>query len=170
MATCGLSAVTETVAAVIPGVDCAAIVVPGPAGTISAEAVRGDLPPVMMDLHNEIGQGPWLDALTAVSRIRIADIRTESRWPLFRRRAAVLGTLSMLCTPVAISTSVAGSLCLISKTAGTFDDQAGNLAAVFAEHAAIALAGAEIMEQMHESLSTRVLSGRPRGSSWSGTS
>jgi transcriptional regulator with GAF, ATPase, and Fis domain len=170
IATCGLSAVTETVMAAIPGVDCAAVVVLGPAGIISAQAVRGDLPPVVMDLQNEIGQGPWLDAVTAMSQIRVRDIRTEGRWPLFCGRAAVLGALSMLCSPVTIGTSVGGSLCLISNTAATFGDQAGNLAAVFAEHAAIALAGAEIMEQMHESLSTRVLSGRPRGSSWSGTS
>ena len=58
IAACGLSAVTETVAAVIPGADCAAIVVPGAPGTIGAQAVRGDLPPLVVYVQNQIGQGP----------------------------------------------------------------------------------------------------------------
>ena len=160
---CGLSAVIERVTAAIPGADCGAVVVPGPARTIGARAVQGDLSSLVVDLQNEIGQGPWLDAVTTGSWIRIRDTRAEGRWPLFRGPAAALGALSMLCTPVVIGGSAAGSLCMISKTAGTFDGQAGDLAAVFAEHAAIALAGAELTRLMRESLNTQVLFAQAKG-------
>ena len=52
--------------------------------------------------------------------------------PLFGGRAPEMGALSMLCAPITAGPAVIGSLCLISETAGAFDDQAQDLAALFA--------------------------------------
>ena len=152
-----LCTVTEMVTAAIPGTDGAAVVVPGPGGVPLVRAVQGDLPAALMDLQNDVGQGPWREAVTAASRIRIPDVRIESRWPLFCGRATTLGALSLLCTPMTPGTSVTGSLCLISRTAGIFDSQAGQLAAGFAEDASLALISTEITEQMREALNSRAI-------------
>jgi ANTAR domain len=57
----------------------------------------------------------------------------------------------------------AGFLSLISRTAGAFDDQAQDLAAVFAQHAAIALAGKESLRQLQEALRSRDAIGQAKG-------
>ena len=61
----------------------------------------------------------------------------------------------MLSALMTAGPAVTGSLCLISRTAGAFDDQAQDLAAVFAEHAAIGLAGSNSVRHLREALSTR---------------
>ena len=150
-----LAIITETAATVLPGADGAAVVVPAPDGTLDTRTAYGALPRAVVALQNEIGQGPCLDALTWAAPIRIPDIRDEGRWPLFSGPAAAIGALSMVCRPMMAGPAVIGSLCLISETAGAFDDQAGDLTAVFAEHAAIALAGDEALRPLQEALSTR---------------
>ena len=114
--------ITETVAAVVPGADCAAVVIAAPDGTLGTRAAHGALPGAVIDLHNKTGQGPCLDAVMPATQIWIRDIRDEYRWPLFRSRAAEIGALSMLFAPMTAGPAVIGSLCLTSGTAGALDD------------------------------------------------
>ncbi len=158
----GLAIITEAAARTIPGADGAAVVVPAGSGKLEARAVHGDLPAVM-GLENEVGQGPCLDALTRTSQVWVTDVATERRWPLFGGRAAATGALSMLCTPLSAGAVVYGSLSLVSRTAGAFNEDSASLADVFAAHAVIALAGARQRSQLSAALASRDVIGQAKG-------
>ena len=153
-----------TAATIIPGADCAAVVVAAGHGKLEARAVHGDLPAAVMGLQNEIGQGPCLDAVAQTDQIRISDITAEERWPLFHGRAAAIGAFSTICTPLAAGTAIYGSLSLVAKTAGALGDESASLAAVFAAHATIALAGAVSLRRLSTALDTRDVIGQAKAS------
>lgn len=158
----GLAVITEAAVRIIPGADGGAVVVPVGPGKLEVRAVHGDLPAVM-NLHNEVGQGPCLDALTRTGHIWVTNVATERRWPQFGRRAAASGALSMLCTPLSAGAVVYGSLSLVSRTAGAFDEEAAQLADAFAAHAVIALAGARQRSQLSAALRRRDVIGQAKG-------
>ena len=158
----GLAIIAEAAARIIPGADCAAVVVPAGPGKLEARAVHGDLPAVL-GLENEVGQGPCLDALTRTGQVRVTNVETERRWPLFGGRAAATGALSMLCTPLSAGAVVYGSLSLVSRTAGAFNEDSAGLADVLAAHAVIALAGARQRSQLSAALGRRDVIGQAKG-------
>ena len=121
------------------------------------------MPAAVMGLQNEIGQGPCLDAVAQTDQIRISDITAEERWPLFHGRAAAIGAFSTICTPLAAGTAIYGSLSLVAKTAGALGDESASLAAVFAAHATIALAGAVSLRRLSTALDTRDVIGQAKG-------
>jgi transcriptional regulator with GAF, ATPase, and Fis domain len=158
----GLAIITEAAAKVIPGADGAAVVVPAAPGRLEARAVHGDLPAVL-GLENEVGQGPCLEALTRTGQVRVTNVKTERRWPLFGSRAAATGALSMLCTPLSAGAVIYGCLSLVSRTAGAFDAGCASLADVLAANAVIALAGARQRSQLRAALGRRDVIGQAKG-------
>jgi transcriptional regulator with GAF, ATPase, and Fis domain len=158
----GLAIITEAAANIIPGADTAAVVVRTRDG-LDARAVHGDLPLAIVDLHNEIGQGPCLDAVAQTSQIQVSDTTAEPRWPLFGERAPAIGAGSLSCTPLAAGTVTYGFLILVAKTAGTLNEESARLAAAFAQHAAVALAGTESRQQLSAALTSRDVIGQAKG-------
>ena len=96
-----------------------------------------------------------------------------SLWPMFAARALDAGIESMLAFRLFVCEETLGALDLYSRQRGAFDESARAFGTVFAAHAALALAGAEVhahdltvAEGLQEALITRVSSGRRRGYSW----
>jgi ANTAR domain len=79
---------------------------------------------------------------------------------LFGGRAAATGALSMLCTPLSAGAVVYGSLSLVSRTAGAFNEETAGLADA---HAVIALAGARQRSQLSAALGRRDVIGQAKG-------
>jgi GAF domain-containing protein len=157
-----LAAVAEAAAKLIPGADCAALVIPAQGGRLRALAASGEAARALPDLEHETGQGPCTDAVRETSTVLVPDIVAVSRWPAFRERAAALGIAGVACAPIAAS-AAHGSLVLTSASAGTLSPESERLAAALAAHVSIALAAAESRRQLSVALTNRDLIGQAKG-------
>ena len=126
-------------------------------------AAHGPVPPLVMALQNETGEGPCLETVAVGAPVRLVDTTDDQRWPLFTPRVAGLEVGSMLCTPLAAQNVVFGSLSLMSKAPGAFDEEAEVLAAVFAAHAALALSGVKDTRDLTLMAQTRDVIGQAKG-------
>jgi len=158
-----LTVITDGAVTLIDGAEQSAVVVPCGLGRLDAKAVHGDLPPLLMGLQNDVGEGPCLEAVAQTSQVVVSEVSTETRWPLFSARVTSLGVGSMLCTPLAAHDRILGSLSLISSRPRAFDQEAAGLAAVFATHAALALVGVEEVRNLKAMASSRDLIGQAKG-------
>jgi GAF domain-containing protein len=158
-----LALVAEAAVKIIPAADGAAIVVPAATGELRVRAAHGDLPLVVAELQNELGQGPCLEAAAQRGQILVRDTAAERDWPGFTGRAAAAGAASIMCTPLTAGPKMDGCLILVSKTPDAFDEERARLAAAFAAHAGIALAGAESRRQFGVAVATRDVIGQAKG-------
>jgi GAF domain-containing protein len=107
--------------------------------------------------------GPCIDAAEQQQLVTIPDTRSEQRWEGFGARAASVGVLSMICLPLYVGRERLGSLSLYSGRPGAFTQQHERVAALFATHAALALAEARRLEHVRTALSSRQLIGQATG-------
>jgi GAF domain-containing protein len=148
---------------IVPGADCAAIVVPDGQQRLTARAVCGQLPPEVVRLQSDLGEGPCLTAVAQTDRVCVPDVARDPRWPRFASRAAAWGVRSMICTPLVLGTTVLGSLSLGSAAVDAFDEESASLAAIFAAHTTTALAAAEGRRQLSAAISSRDIIGQAKG-------
>jgi GAF domain-containing protein len=158
-----LTQVTAAATRMIPGADDAAIVVPADGGKLGVRAAQGDLSRAVARLQPEIGAGPCLEAEAWTGQILLRDTAADARWPAFGARAAAIGARSIACAPLVADGSRYGILLLIARRAGAFDEPGTRLAAAFAAHAGLALAGAEARRQFGVALSGRDVIGQAKG-------
>lgn len=135
------------------------------AGSWSDEAVHE-----IEKLEYEIGEGPCVDAILREATFE-SDLRDqESRWPTFVARALAAGFESILAFRLFSAEDTLGALDLYSTARGAFDEAARAFGAVYAAHAAMALAGAqvhehdvELVDHLHDALVARDVIGQAKG-------
>lgn len=132
---------TEAALAQIPAADAAGVTVPG-THRFTTVAATSDLPARVDALQYEFG-GPCLDALLgAAEQVRVDDLATEARWPLFTAAAlAQTPARSMLSSRLYLdpATPIA-ALNLYSATPHAFDATCTRAVALLSAHAAPAAA------------------------------
>lgn len=130
---------------------------------VDSHVSTGELPKRVDALQNELGQGPCLDAVYEQQTVRVNDLSTAERWPLFAPRAAEAGALSMLAFQLYVQGNNLGSLNLFSSRRGAFTDESEHIGLLFAAHSAVAFADLQMREQLHDALATRDLIGQAKG-------
>jgi GAF domain-containing protein len=117
----------------------------------------------------ETGEGPCLDAIRAAEPTKIVSLQRETRWPRFTERAVDVGLESSYSVPLLVEGDVVGALNLYSLSRA-FTEQDEQLAARFAEQAAVSLANAraynrsrELVNHLREALESRDLIGQAKG-------
>jgi transcriptional regulator with GAF, ATPase, and Fis domain len=136
------------------------------AGAWSNELVRE-----LEKMEYEVGEGPCVDAIWERPMFESSDLRDEiSLWPTFAARALDAGIESMLAFRLFASEETLGALNLYSGRRGAFDESTRAFGTVFAAHAALALAGAQIhardlavADGLREALATRDVIGQAKG-------
>lgn len=89
----------------------------------------------------ETGESPALAAVRTGEPITSADLVTEPRWPAYSARVvAQTPVRSLLIFPLCLDGTTHGLLCLYDERPNFFTDAVREAAAVFADHATIALA------------------------------
>ncbi len=81
---------------VIPGCDEGSISIVTARRQVRSEAASGELPRLVDELQEQTGQGPCLDAAYRHETVRVADMASEPRWPLFTTGALAVGAAGML--------------------------------------------------------------------------
>jgi GAF domain-containing protein len=156
-----LTAITECAVRAVPGAEAAGLtlVVGGDLHTLAATE---DYVRLADAAQTELRAGPCLEAMDSRGSVLVADIRVERRWPTFVPRAVELEIFSIISFCLFLEGSTLGALNLYSRAAAFTDDSAA-VGSLFASQAAIALAGAERVEQLSEAVWTRDVIGQAKG-------
>lgn len=158
-----LEDVVQAAVRLIPGCDEGSISVVLGRRTVTSEAASGELPRTIDALQAETGQGPCMDAAYKQVTVRVADMTTETRWPLFASRAAEAGAVGMLSIQLYVEGDDIGALNLYSHKAGAFTDESEHIGLLFAAHAATAYMGARDRSGLMATVTTRNLIGQAQG-------
>lgn len=130
---------------------------------LTSHALTGELPVQLDAIQEEVQQGPCLDTVFEQQTVRVDDLATEERWPLFARRASATGAASMLFLQLYVEGDNLGSLNLYARTPAAFTDESEQVGLLFAAHAAIAYAGARKAAQLATAVVSRDLVGQAKG-------
>ena len=114
-------------------------------------------------LQYESGEGPCLLCLGGQLTMRVDDLLTDERWPSWGPRAAALGIGSMRCFSLRADERTLGVLTLYSPKPAGFTDEDDAVGAVFAAHAAMALASAQSEEGLMAALENHNVIGQAQG-------
>jgi GAF domain-containing protein len=147
----------------IPGVEEASISVVFDRKTVQSRAPSGSLPSLIDQLQTRLGQGPCLEAAYEEHTVRVPDMRTESRWPVFVARAREAGVGSMLAFQLFVEQQNLGALNLYSRHPNAFTGESEYIGLMVATHAALAYAEANEVGHLTASLSTRDKIGQAKG-------
>jgi transcriptional regulator with GAF, ATPase, and Fis domain len=123
----------------------------------------GDILRAVDRAQYDLGQGPCVETLYEHKTVRAPDLASEQRWPEFAKRATELGAGSMLGVQLYVAGDDLGALNLINGSRDAFDEEAEEMALLFAAHAAIALADAEKRDNLNSALSSRDVIGQAKG-------
>jgi GAF domain-containing protein len=148
--------------ALIPGADCAkiSIVENDQLQTITATSA---LTSSLDTAQQAAGHGPCLEAIRAKKAIRCDDLRTDTRWPRFALSATTAGVHSVLSAPIGIPGESGATLTLFGFRAEAFRPDSEAVAAMLANHAAIALLHDKRERQFEAALATRDVIGQAKG-------
>jgi GAF domain-containing protein len=158
-----LQGITEAAIGTIPGVEWAGITLVTDRRQLETRAPTNPIVARVDVEQYDAGEGPCLSALWDDMVVRADDIETESRWPIWAKQVRGLGVGSMLAFRLFVRGNVLGALNTYAPAAGAYDDDSESVGALFAAHAAIALSGAEEIEQLRRAASTRDVIGQAKG-------
>ncbi len=165
-----LQRIVDVAAETIDGCDGAGLLLVS-RGKIVAGAWSNELVHEIEKMEYEIGEGPCVDAIWERPTFESSDLRDQiSLWPTFAVRALDAGVESMLVFRLFASEETLGALDPYSGCRGAFDESARAFGTVFAAHAALTRAGAQIHERdlavadgLREALTTRDVIGQAKG-------
>ena len=158
-----LNGITQAAVDNVPGAQFAGITVVKGHRDVDTPAWTDELVRATDRAQYETGQGPCLNSVYEEQTVRVADMRSEQRWPEFAKRAVDLGVGSMLSIQLYVTGDNLGALNLYSEATEAFDDESEHVGLLLAAHAAIAMAGAQQQEQLVQSITTRDLIGQAKG-------
>lgn len=132
--------------------------------SIETRGASDPVPHAVDKVQYEADEGPCLDAMRDEETIRADDLSREPRWSHFAERAAKeTGVNSILSFRLFVEKDTMGALNLYSTRVDAFDEETERVGAVFAAHAAVAMAGAREAQQKDEAIRTRDVIGQAKG-------
>lgn len=152
-----LTAVCRLAVEHIPGCEGAGVSLLG-RGSLRSVGTTGETVTAMDQLQYEAGDGPCLYALHHRRVVEVVDLATDPRWPVLGPSAVrATGLHSVLAFSLSAGDRVLGALNLYSFKVAAFRAKPNTvgLGALFASHAAVALAGAQALEGLRSALESR---------------
>lgn len=147
----------------IPGVEEASFSVVTGGKEVETVAPSSELLRRLDDLQVSLTEGPCLEAIYSERTIRVRDMAAETRWPGFAAKATEAGVGSMLAFQLFVVGDNLGALNLYSSRIDAFDEDSEHVGLIVASHAAVALADAQQVRQLHEAMQSRDLIGQAKG-------
>ena len=165
---------------VVRGAEAASLTLIGPDGAWMTPAFTGPLAQRVDAMQYALGQGPCLEAATAVewTAILVRDLPSEKRWPALAAQGAATGARSVMSVSlfagpnlgVRGSDQAVGSLNLYAGRAAAFGESERDTGLLLALYAALALAATdaindagEQIDQLKEAMATRNVIGQAQG-------
>lgn len=158
-----LKGIVEAAVVTVPGAQHASISQVRRGREVQTLAATGELPRTIDRAQYETGEGPCLDSLWHEQTVRLSDLRTETRWPDFIKRARELGTGSMLAVQLFVTVDGLGALNLSSEKVSAFDDESEHIGILFAAHASVAMSNERDQHDLRAAVRTREVIGQAQG-------
>ena len=175
-----LHGMAQVAVQVVPGAEAASLTLVGDGGALATPVFTGALAQRMDAMQSGLGQGPCLEAATAVewTAILVRDLPDDTRWPAIVAQGADAGARSVLSVSLFAGPTLGaggvqqavGSLNLYASTAGAFGESERDTALLLALYAALALAATEAIsdageqiDQLKEAMTTRTVIGQAQG-------
>lgn len=158
-----LQRVVDLAVQMVPGCDFAGISLRRSKGKIETPALTDPIVRALDDAQYELDEGPCLDAIRGQDTYLIEDTGRESRWPRWAPLAAELGARSVLSVRLATAEQVVGGLNMYSARPYAYDDDAMQIAHVYAAHASAAVAVTEQVAGLRTALQNRHTIGMAQG-------
>lgn len=158
-----LSTVVGAARDLVPGVMAASISVTEGRRTIRCCAASDDMPGLVARLQEYAGEGPCLDAAYEQRLVRVPDLRSEPRWPIFAPSAEAAGATSMMCFRLHLDGDDLGALNLYGSDYQVFDEESEDAGWLVSAHAAVVFVDAQRICQLKQALATRDVIGQAKG-------
>ncbi|WP_435768819.1 GAF and ANTAR domain-containing protein [Nocardioides sp. SYSU DS0651] len=158
-----LSAIVRAAVETVPGFDDVGISVAHPDGEIETLAGTGLLVWELDDWQYKLGEGPCYDAIRGAGVRLMHDADAEERWPNYLAKARTKGLRSQMGLQLYTDDGTVGGLNFYSTSRTGIDEDAVELAELFATHAAIALGRARHEDDLNQSVVSRQVIGTAVG-------
>ena len=156
--------IVESALEVVPEAGHASLTVLRRRGRFDSIGATSDLAVEADEAQYSLHEGPCVDAIEAADFFRSGDVGQDERWPSWGPRAAALGMRSLLSVQLLDQGKPIGALNMYSEQSGRFGDRdVVDLAALYATHAALALAASEQLRGLETAMSSRHAIGLAQG-------
>ena len=150
-------------AVTIVGAGQAGIVASAGPIAVKVRSAEGDLPRLLVGLENDLGEGPHRRAVRESVQVVIDAMESDARWTEFAAAAREWDVHGIVCTPLAADGRQFGVLTLLFLQPVPLSTDVVVLAAVFAAHAALALAAAAEARHLSAMARSREVIGQAMG-------
>lgn len=159
-----LEAVVRRATQVVPGCDLASITLRRRRGRAETVAATDERAEQLDAMQYSLDEGPCLDAAFLGGHVVVPSVRVEDRWPAWSEAAIARGLGSVLAIRLRAREETLGALNLYSWTVGSFDDdEAVDVALIFAAHATDAMRKARLVNGLEAALESRHVIGIAQG-------
>lgn len=158
-----LMGVTKAAVQLVPGVECADILMICAPDGFESLAATSPLAQQIDALQREFHEGPCVDAADGQPLVRCDDLKSDSRWTKFGGSAAAAGVHSILSFQLYTHNGGRAALNLMGLQRNTFTMEAEAIAGVIATHAATALIAHNKELQFQSALASRDAIGQAKG-------
>jgi hypothetical protein len=154
---------TAAAVELIPGVDCADVLVISGTDLFRSMAATSQLAIDLDGMQRRFHEGPCLDAAVGHSVIVCNDLGKDSRWPSFTKAALAAGVQAMLSFQLFTHNGRRAALNLFGLTPDAFTLEAEALGAMLATHVANAFIADDKELQFKSALNSRDVIGQAKG-------
>jgi AmiR/NasT family two-component response regulator len=131
--------------------------------TVESPVYTDEIVLLLDEAQREADEGPCLAAAEQDTVVCIDDMATEARWPKFAARSLELGVRSLIACGLGRTDGWRVALNLHAQRPGAFSGLAGEVASLYAAHAALALGNAANVEALRGGMDRRQIIGEATG-------
>jgi hypothetical protein len=145
-----LQGLTELTVDRVPGAKYASVTVGSAQRKFRTVAATDEIVRRVDEIQYELGHGPCVDAIVAGTMLKVSDLRNDSRWPEFGRRAfETAGICSMFSLRLFVEQDldVVAGLNLYAIHVDAFQDLDTTIALLLATHGALAVGKATAVKR-----------------------
>ena len=158
-----LDAIVRAAVQTVPGFDHVGISITHRDGEIETRAGTDQLVWELDKIQYGLREGPCYDSIRGSGVTVVENARHDQRWPNYMPQAAQRGLRAQLAVGLYSDEQTLGGLNLYSTQSDTVDEDAVQIAELFASHAAIALGRARHEGQLNEAIASRKAIGQAIG-------
>jgi hypothetical protein len=159
-----LRGVIEGAVELLPGAQYAGVMISQQRRRNETAAATHRYPVLMDDIQNRCQQGPGLSVDASQESIRVDDLVSDSRWPLYRDQTLKQTPIrSILSVGMFKEGGTSATVSFYAERANAFDDESVNVGLIFATHTGLVWNMMRRDQQFRSALASRDVIGQAKG-------
>ena len=158
-----LDSIVKATLQTVPGFNHVGISITHRNGELETMAGTDQLVWELDEIQYSLQEGPCYDSIRGSKVTAVEHASNDQRWPNYMPQAVEKGLRAQLAVGLFSEEGTLGGLNLYSTESGTIEDDAVEIAELFATHAAIALGRSRIEGQLNDAIASRKVIGQAIG-------